>query len=466
MPLTQEEFCKRCESLGWVPLGEYRGSKTAIPMKCPLCARVTVVKPNSVFTGGTQSCGCLQRKRASERRRLSLAEVQRRFVENGFPPPSEYRGSHVPVIVPCPRCGKPFPAIPSTIFSGHTTSCGCYNREQTGERNRKDITGQKHEFLVAIRPTSEKQHHKVIWEFLCTAPNCGKTVKFTIGQWRAYSSCGCQHFQQREKHRGWKGHGGIPGAFWCSFRNSARKRHKLSEITIQDALKLFIAQGGKCALTGMPLTIAIPYKGTATTAGIDRIDNNKGYVLGNVHWIHKTVNMMKGVLDLARFRELCQLVLTPIRDTSPAPACEIKKQHKNFRGWGNIPCGFWRALVQGTSSAKKYSSQRGRPRVELHITPQQAWDLFLRQNGRCAFTGLELDFSKRMGGHRKGYYRGSASLDRIDSKGHYTIDNVQWVHKDFNSQMKWDLDEETFKQWCRRVAEFAASGTSPLSQGD
>jgi len=44
----------------------------------------------------------------------------------------------------------------------------------------------------------------------------------------------------------------------------------------------------------------------------------------------------------------------------------------------------------------------------------------------------------------------TASLDRIDSTKNYTIDNIQWVHKDVN-KMKMDFSQEYFIEMCRLV---------------
>ena len=46
----------------------------------------------------------------------------------------------------------------------------------------------------------------------------------------------------------------------------------------------------------------------------------------------------------------------------------------------------------------------------------------------------------------------TASLDRIDSKKAYTLDNVQWVHKTVN-QMKWTLASKEFIEWCKTIAQ-------------
>lgn len=83
--------------------------------------------------------------------------------------------------------------------------------------------------------------------------------------------------------------------------------------------------------------------------------------------------------------------------------------------------------------------------LEFNISIQQIWDLFLKQNKCCALSGVPIEFGV------KGNELGTASLDRIDSKRGYTVENVQWVHKHVNA-MKMDLEEKYFIDLCCKVA--------------
>jgi hypothetical protein len=47
---------------------------------------------------------------------------------------------------------------------------------------------------------------------------------------------------------------------------------------------------------------------TLTTASLDRIDSSIGYVEGNVQWIYKPLNTMKGTLSNQEFIQLCKEV--------------------------------------------------------------------------------------------------------------------------------------------------------------
>lgn len=41
---------------------------------------------------------------------------------------------------------------------------------------------------------------------------------------------------------------------------------------------------------------------------MDRIDHTKGYVVGNVQWVHRHINMMKWKLGQELFIDLCKKV--------------------------------------------------------------------------------------------------------------------------------------------------------------
>lgn len=83
--------------------------------------------------------------------------------------------------------------------------------------------------------------------------------------------------------------------------------------------------------------------------------------------------------------------------------------------------------------------------MNFEITIEQIWELFLKQNRKCALSGELLYFypeDKR-----------NTSLDRKDSDIGYKIDNIQWVHKDLNI-MKMDCPNEKFINWCKKVADY------------
>ena len=78
------------------------------------------------------------------------------------------------------------------------------------------------------------------------------------------------------------------------------------DITLEDMMSVFT---GKCVLSGVDINFGKHWKKlTDQTASLDRIDSTKGYIVGNIQWLHKDINMMKGSLEESKFIELCKLI--------------------------------------------------------------------------------------------------------------------------------------------------------------
>lgn len=112
--------------------------------------------------------------------------------------------------------------------------------------------------------------------------------------------------------------GDINGTYFTYLRSKATQRGLEFSISKQYIWDLFLAQNKKCALTGVPLIISSKLIGnnkngkridrSIHTASLDRIDNSKGYVVGNVQWIHKTINMMRRQYTVEEYVNWCKLV--------------------------------------------------------------------------------------------------------------------------------------------------------------
>lgn len=103
----------------------------------------------------------------------------------------------------------------------------------------------------------------------------------------------------------WKGYEDIPQS-WFSKYFQRSNRHRTGTITIQDVWQLYLKQGKKCALTGVPLSFEKTDKGYS--ASIDRIDSKQEYVLSNIQLVHKDVNLMKNHFNQEYFIDVCKKV--------------------------------------------------------------------------------------------------------------------------------------------------------------
>lgn len=110
-------------------------------------------------------------------------------------------------------------------------------------------------------------------------------------------------------------------------------------------------------------------------------------------------------------------------------------QNKRWTGSGEMSGSYWRNITNG-------AKHRNLP---VTITKEEAWQLFLEQERKCALSDLPLKFPSKEKARD-----GTASLDRIDSNKGYTSDNVQWIHKDIN-RMKMDMSENEFIRLCKLI---------------
>jgi hypothetical protein len=92
------------------------------------------------------------------------------------------------------------------------------------------------------------------------------------------------------------------------------------------------------------------------------------------------------------------------------------------------------------------------------LTKEEAWEIYEKQNRKCALSGLPIGFrtSYALVRHKKQsrYYKrwcNTASPDRIDSSKGYTKDNLQWVHKDVN-MLKNIYPQEYFIFLCHLIS--------------
>ena len=67
--------------------------------------------------------------------------------------------------------------------------------------------------------------------------------------------------------------------------------------------KLYVEQGGVCAISGIEMTCKTHNR---YILSIDRIDSKKGYIKGNIHLVCSVINMMKNEYSMKEFMRECE----------------------------------------------------------------------------------------------------------------------------------------------------------------
>lgn len=129
---------------------------------------------------------------------------------------------------------------------------------------------------------------------------------------------------------------------------------------------------------------------------------------------------------------VCKSCRTRIANASKKRNAKMEK-NPCWKGYNEIPYSWF----------SKYFERKGKNKTG-NITIIDVYNIWIKQNKKCALSSEDIDFIKT----NKGI---SASIDRIDSNGNYTIDNIQLVHKDVNL-MKNSFEQNYFVELCKKIA--------------
>jgi len=185
-------------------------------------------------------------------------------------------------------CGRTNIVSRNELRSGDTKTCGKCPRWD-------DLVGQKFGKLTVLK-FSHKIKKAIFWECQC---DCGgiKTVRGSSlkikGRGRGTKSCGCLHMENTNRKPS-----GVAAfnTLFCQYKHNAKKRKYLFTIS---KLNFRTLTQQKCHYCGTPPENKMKsgsnrnFNGTYKYNGIDRIDNNKGYVTGNVVSCCAKCNRMK-----------------------------------------------------------------------------------------------------------------------------------------------------------------------------
>lgn len=140
------------------------------------------------------------------------------------------------------------------------------------------------------------------WECKC---KCGTISYVATCALKAGNSLGCKRCKdkrlQRSAHR----------CLWSIIVSGAKQRSLILNVTFEEVFTLLEKQNYKCALSGLPISIAssvVGHRRNETTASLDRINNNQGYISGNLQWVHKDINFMKQDFENNQFIAYCKAV--------------------------------------------------------------------------------------------------------------------------------------------------------------
>jgi len=190
--------------------------------------------------------------------------------------------------------------------------------------NKNDLTGQTFNNLLAISIFGTDPKYKILlWRFkclLCDNEYIGSGIDVKRGK---VKSCGCKK-NSKNNNGNWTGINDLYGSTYNHYKYAAKKRKKEFNVSIEYLWDKYLEQDKKCLYTGIELILSTnkeKYKNgyikrTTFNASLDRIDSKIGYVEGNVQWVYKNINSMKGEMSHDEFIEICKIISDYIKKPS------------------------------------------------------------------------------------------------------------------------------------------------------
>ena len=164
--------------------------------KCD-CGNDTIVLSTNLKKGTTKSCGCYNIEQAKKRlfkdltgqkfgRLTAIKPIENHTNSNGKSMMTKW-------LCRC-DCGNECNVQSGNLLSGHTLSCGCYNKEQASKRSLINLVGQRFGRLTVLERVENEitssGNSVVMWRCLC---DCGEEIIVrSSALLHGYTkSCGC-----------------------------------------------------------------------------------------------------------------------------------------------------------------------------------------------------------------------------------------------------------------------------------
>ena len=208
-------------------------------------------------------------------------------------------GRHVMWHCAC-ECGGECGVHGSSLHGGLTRSCGCFQSESRKTAKVKDEAGNRYGRLVVIRRSEDDDKPGARWACRC---DCGKETFARGANLRRGSklSCGCLSADTARTRMSLpRGEAMIRNTLRFMKRNASKRGYSW-EITDEQALDYMSEECFYCGAPPSNVSRTQWCNGEFTYSGLDRVDNTKGYMAGNVVPCCRHCNIAKGERSVDEF---------------------------------------------------------------------------------------------------------------------------------------------------------------------
>ena len=155
-------------------------------------------------------------------------------------------------------------------------------------------------YKSSVKYHEKRGSYRCFWEVIC---DCGnkqwiRNASLINGKSKGCRSCSHTLSDNFYEVKSW---------YVSQIKGKAKKRNIEFNVSMKYLQELWEKQKGVCALSGLPIILGNKFS-VKQTASLDRVDSSRGYIEGNLQWLHKDVNKMKLAHSQEKFIELCNLV--------------------------------------------------------------------------------------------------------------------------------------------------------------
>ena len=283
--------------------------------KCD-CGTDVIVSGHNLRSGNTKSCKDQEKRAMRDPLSRKTNEVGNRYgrlivlKEAG-----KNKSGSILWLCKC-DCGANTVVSGGNLRGGSTKSCGCLNKEKARNlpSNKINEMGNRYGRLVVLKGAGTSKEGQALWLCKCDCGNfiTARGVSLRAGVTR---NCGCLRREEREfkkmkKEKERRTHSKALPEGTAAFNSLLKimkenaKRRQLEWSLSDEQVKKLIVQ--PCFYCGAPPRAHAYFKklnGDFPCNGLDRIDNNRGYIENNVVSCCKNCNRAKGTMSFSEYKQ-------------------------------------------------------------------------------------------------------------------------------------------------------------------
>lgn len=229
---------------------------------------------------------------------LNGVTIIKKIGEKSFKSPSKKKDYfyNTDILLAQCSCGFQYEVLSKSFLDNKCQSC------RRCATKKEDNVGNIINNLLCVDSFHKKNvsNRSIIWLNL-TCQKClfKRIVRADIFRTQSVTCDNCKNPTHLHKKIG---KGKTPHQYFVSLKYGAKNRNIGVNITVDDILNLAIKQNYKCYLSGLDISF------DDGSLSVDRIDSNKGYIIGNIQCVHRDINFMKNSYSQERFLDICSKV--------------------------------------------------------------------------------------------------------------------------------------------------------------